>query len=101
MKHLWVCLVTYAVLVAGLLVLEFDAYGNASNSSRPGIAALHGGYWYEDSGWATWPRYFADRGYAVLSIGYRLNSDAAWPIPRADAIPGMPEKTLARIEAHL
>ncbi|MEU1116288.1 MULTISPECIES: alpha/beta hydrolase [unclassified Streptomyces] len=102
-------LVAYAALVAVFLVLdaypsvaaerseatdsygsrarqELDVYRNTSNSSQPRIAILHGGYWYENSGWATWSRYFADQGCAVSSIDYRLNFDAAWPTPRTDAI---------------
>ncbi|MEU1144417.1 MULTISPECIES: alpha/beta hydrolase [unclassified Streptomyces] len=109
MERLWVRLVAYAAIVAALLVLdvypstaaerseatdsygsrarqELDVYRSTSNSSQPGIAILHGGYWYENSGWATWSRYFADQGCAVSSIDNRLNFDAAWPTPRTDAI---------------
>ncbi|MDI3422696.1 alpha/beta fold hydrolase [Streptomyces luteolus] len=109
MRRLWVCFTVCAALVMGLTTLntgtssavdrseatyaygshtrqKLDAYWNASASAQPGIVILHGGYWYEDSGWATWSRYFADQGYAVFSVDYRLNFDAAWPAPRTDAI---------------
>lgn len=109
MKRLWVFFTMCTALIMGLTTLntgtssavgrseatyaygsharqKLDAYGNYSASTQPGIVILHGGYWYEDSGWATWSRYFADRGYAVFSVDYRLNFDAAWPAPRTDAI---------------
>ncbi|MER6091738.1 alpha/beta hydrolase [Streptomyces bluensis] len=65
---------------------KLDAYWNASGTEQPGIVVLHGGYWYEDTGWATWSRTFADSGYAVFSVDYRLNFDAAWPAQRTDAL---------------
>ncbi len=109
MKRPWVYLVACAAPVASLLDLEtrpsvaaergeatyshgshtdqkFAPYWNTSNSRRREIAILSGGYWYEDSGWVAWPRYFADRGHAVFSAGCRLNFDADWPAPRTDAI---------------
>lgn len=108
-KRLWVCFTVCLALIMGVTTLhagtssaagrseatytygsharqKLDAYWNASTSTQPGIVILHGGYWYEDSGWATWSRYFADRGYAVFSVDYRLNFDAPWPAPRTDAI---------------
>jgi acetyl esterase/lipase len=47
---------------------------------------IHGGYWYEGdkAEWATHARYFADQGYAVFSINYRLNTDGAWTAQRTD-----------------
>ncbi len=112
------CLVTCMALIVGFLSLEtrdsaaaersettysygshdrqkLDAFWNASNSKRPGIVILHGGYWYEDSGWATWSRYFADKGMAVFSVDYRLNFDAPWPAQRNDAL-----SAITRIKAN-
>ncbi|WP_330246265.1 alpha/beta fold hydrolase [Streptomyces sp. NBC_00562] len=109
MKRLWLYIAACAALIASLTLMDarpssaaernestysygshvrqkLDAYWNPSDSAQPGIVILHGGYWYEDSGWATWSRYFADKGYAVLSVDYRLNFDAAWPAQRTDAI---------------
>ncbi|WP_307621996.1 alpha/beta hydrolase [Streptomyces sp. V3I7] len=62
------------------------AYWHGSATPQAGIVVVHGGYWYDDTGWATWSRYFADAGYAVFSIDYRLDFDAAWPAQRDDAI---------------
>ncbi|MEU4796784.1 alpha/beta hydrolase [Streptomyces sp. NPDC023327] len=110
MKRILACLAACAVLAAGFLNVEtpvsaaaagrseatysygshtrqkLDAFWNAADSKRPGIVILHGGYWYEDSGWTTWSRYFADKGMAVFSVDYRLNFDAAWPAQRNDAL---------------
>ncbi len=110
MKRILACLAACAVLAVGLLNVEtpvsaaaagrnestysygshtrqkLDAFWNAADSKRPGIVILHGGYWYEDSGWTTWSRYFADKGMAVFSVDYRLNFDAAWPAQRNDAL---------------
>ncbi len=110
MRRLWTHLVVCTALVGALLAVganpstasserqeavysygsharqKMDAYWHTSSSAQPAIVILHGGYWYEDSGWATWSRTFADQGYAVFSVDYRLNFDAAWPAQRNDAI---------------
>ncbi|MFD6287668.1 alpha/beta hydrolase [Streptomyces sp. NPDC060205] len=62
------------------------AHWNASTTPQPAIVVLHGGYWYQDSGWTTWSRTFADAGYATFDVDYRLNFDAPWPAQRSDAI---------------
>ncbi|WP_031061746.1 alpha/beta fold hydrolase [Streptomyces ochraceiscleroticus] len=65
---------------------KLDAYWNPTSGTQPGVVILHGGYWYEDAGWATWSRTFADAGYAAFSVDYRLNFDAPWPAQRNDAL---------------
>ncbi|MFG2894546.1 alpha/beta hydrolase [Streptomyces sp. NPDC048248] len=65
---------------------KLDAYWDTATAPRPGIVVLHGGYWYDDSGWATWSRGAADKGYAVFSVDYRLDFDAPWPAQRDDAL---------------
>lgn len=62
------------------------AYWNQSGTPQPGIVVIHGGYWYHQTGWATWSRYFADAGYAAFSMDYRLNFDAARPAQPSDAL---------------
>ncbi|UUU24444.1 alpha/beta hydrolase [Streptomyces sp. DSM 40750] len=112
-RRLWGCLVLCAAAVAALLVADshdsaaadrneathsygahtrqtLDAYWNAAgeemDGKQPGIVILHGGHWYRDTGWATWSRTFADAGYAVFDVDYRLNFDAPWPAQRTDAL---------------
>ncbi|EMF54826.1 alpha/beta hydrolase fold domain-containing protein [Streptomyces sp. SID5476] len=112
-RRLWGCLFLSAAAVAALLISDtrdsaaagrdeatysygshtrqtLDAYWNAAGEERdgrqPGLVILHGGYWHEDTGWATWSRAFADAGYAVFAVDYRLNHDAPWPAQRTDAL---------------
>lgn len=109
MRRILECLAFCATLIAALLTVDvqstqaagrsevthnygsharqkLDAYWNPTSTDQPGIVILHGGYWYADSGWATWSRTFADAGYATFSVDYRLNFDAPWPAQRDDAI---------------
>ncbi|WP_234441107.1 alpha/beta hydrolase [Streptomyces scabiei] len=113
MRRLWGCLILCAAAVAALLISDtrdsaaadrneatysygshtrqtLDAYWNAAGEERDGkqagIVILHGGHWSEDTGWATWSRTFADAGYAVFAVDYRLNFDAPWPAQRTDAL---------------
>ncbi len=112
MRRLWGCLVLCTAAVATLLVWDMrdsaaaarheatysygshtrqtlDAYWNPAGDERegkqPGILILHGGEWSRDTGWTGWSRTFADAGYAVFDIDYRLNADAPWPAQRTDA----------------
>ncbi|WP_181800507.1 alpha/beta hydrolase [Streptomyces ipomoeae] len=122
MRRLWGCLILCTATVGTLLVVDargseadgrheaaysygshprqtLDAYwnpaGEEQGGEQPGIVILHGGHWYEDTGWATWSRRFADAGYAVFAVDYRLNFDAPWPAQRTDAL-----STLDWIEDH-
>jgi acetyl esterase/lipase len=65
---------------------KLDAYWYSSSTAQPAVVILHGGYWYEDTSWATWSRYFSDHGYAAFSADYRLDFDAGWPAQRTDAL---------------
>ncbi|GLY79216.1 alpha/beta hydrolase [Actinoallomurus iriomotensis] len=65
---------------------KLTAYWHASSSNQPAVVILHGGYWYEDTGWVTWSRYFADHGYATFNVDYRLDFDAGWPAQRTDVL---------------
>ncbi|WP_419995499.1 alpha/beta hydrolase [Streptomyces boninensis] len=53
---------------------------------RAGVVILHGGFWAKDTDWSRWARTYADAGYAVFDLYYRLNSDAVWPAQRDDAL---------------
>ncbi|MBD9701787.1 alpha/beta hydrolase [Streptomyces sp. ID01-12c] len=113
MRRLWGCLILCVAVVAGLVVHDardsaaagrdesshaygphprqtLDAYWNAAGEEggrkQPGLVILHGGHRYEDTGWATWSRTFADAGYAVFAVDHRLNFDAPWPAQRTDAL---------------
>lgn len=63
-----------------------DAFWNESGDGqpRPALVLIHGGYWYEETDWSSWAQRFADEGFQVFSINYRLNFEAAWPAQRED-----------------
>ncbi|MBC6463845.1 alpha/beta hydrolase, partial [Actinomadura sp. HBU206391] len=65
---------------------QLTAYYYKRSTKQPAILLIHGGYWYEGdkSVWAPQARYFADNGYAVFAINYRLNTQAAWHAQRND-----------------
>jgi acetyl esterase/lipase len=65
-----------------------DAYWYDSDTPRPALLLLHGGYWGSGSktDWASTARYFADHGFAVFAADYRWGTDVAWPGPRDDAL---------------
>jgi acetyl esterase/lipase len=65
-----------------------DAYYYKGTTRRYALILVHGGYWYEGdkAEWATHARYFADQGYAVFSVNYRLNTDNAWSAQRNDMV---------------
>jgi acetyl esterase/lipase len=75
---------------------QLDAY-YIPGKKQPALVIIHGGYWYEGSksDWTATSQWFAQRGYAVFSIGYRLNSQSGWTAQRTDAL-----SAIAWIKAH-
>lgn len=57
---------------------------NPSPAPRPAVILITGGYWYTHASWGTWEKQFADQGFQVFAMKYRLNTDAAWPAQRND-----------------
>jgi acetyl esterase/lipase len=76
---------------------QLDAYYTPTAKKQPALVIIHGGYWYEDdkSSWTATAQWYAQRGYAVFSINYRLNTAAGWTAQRTDAI-----NAIAWIKAH-
>jgi acetyl esterase/lipase len=85
-----------APLVQGTLV-ETVAYGRhvrqrmdvwyqPDELKRPGVFLVHGGWWSSgDKKYMTEvSRSYAEQGYVVFNINYRLSGDASWPAPRTD-----------------
>ncbi|NBE97015.1 alpha/beta hydrolase [Nonomuraea sp. KC401] len=83
----------------GGLALETVAYGRHKRQSmdvwwtpdgmeRPGVFLVHGGWW--SSGDKRYmkeiTRSYAELGYTVFNLNYRLSGDAAWPAQRTDAL---------------
>jgi acetyl esterase/lipase len=67
---------------------QLDAYYTPTATKQPALVIIHGGYWYQDdkSGWSVTSQWFAERGYAVFAINYRLNSQSGWTAQRTDAL---------------
>jgi acetyl esterase/lipase len=67
---------------------QLDAYYAPTATRQPALVIIHGGYWYQDdkSSWASTALWYAERGYAVFSVNYRLNTTAVWPAQRTDAL---------------
>lgn len=61
-----------------------DVYWNESATTKPALILVHGGYWYQQTDWSDWAQKFADDGFQVFAIEYRLNFEAAWPAQRDD-----------------
>ncbi|WP_283890152.1 alpha/beta fold hydrolase [Streptomyces pakalii] len=61
-----------------------DVFSTASSTAKPALVLIHGGYWHEQTDWSSWARKFADQGFQVFAIRYRLNFEAAWPAQRED-----------------
>ncbi|MEU6717690.1 alpha/beta hydrolase [Nonomuraea sp. NPDC046802] len=65
-----------------------DVWWTADGVKRPGVFLVHGGWW--SSGDKRYmkeiTRSYADLGYTVFNLNYRLSGDAAWPAQRTDAL---------------
>ncbi|GLY87483.1 alpha/beta hydrolase [Actinoallomurus iriomotensis] len=75
---------------------QLDAY-YIPGTKQPALVIIHGGYWYEDdkSSWVATSQWYAERGYAVFSINYRLNAQTGWTAQRTDAL-----NAIAWVKAH-
>jgi acetyl esterase/lipase len=75
---------------------QLDAY-YLRTKKQPALVIIHGGYWYEGdkADWTATAKWYAERGYAVFSIGYRFNSQTGWTAQRTDAL-----SAIAWIKAH-
>jgi acetyl esterase/lipase len=75
---------------------QLDAYYLPSKK-QPALVIIHGGYWYEGdkADWKATAQWYAQRGYAVFSIGYRFNSQSGWTAQRTDAL-----NAIAWVKAH-
>ncbi|HEX4816495.1 MAG TPA: alpha/beta hydrolase [Nonomuraea sp.] len=67
---------------------QMDVWWTADGMQRPGIFLIHGGWW--SSGDKRYmkeiTRSYAELGYTVFNLNYRLSGDAAWPAQRTDAL---------------
>ncbi|WP_336208158.1 alpha/beta hydrolase [Nonomuraea sp. LPB2021202275-12-8] len=67
---------------------QMDVWWTPDGVKRPAVFLIHGGWWSSgDKKYMTEiTRSYADRGYTVFNINYRLSTEAAWPAQRVDAL---------------
>ncbi|MFI6296370.1 alpha/beta hydrolase [Nonomuraea sp. NPDC050790] len=66
---------------------DMDVWWTADGTKRPGVFLIHGGWWSGgDKKYMTEiARTYADMGYTVFNLNYRLSGQQAWPAQRSDA----------------
>jgi acetyl esterase/lipase len=67
---------------------RMDVWHQADELRRPGVFLIHGGWWSSgDKKYMTEiSRSYAELGYTVFNINYRLSADAPWPAQRTDTL---------------
>jgi acetyl esterase/lipase len=70
------------------LVADFYRARNRPAGRAPCLVVVHGGGWDGGDRWqlADWNHRWAERGYAVAAISYRLAPQHTWPAPREDVL---------------
>ncbi|MEU6999387.1 alpha/beta hydrolase [Nonomuraea sp. NPDC046570] len=65
-----------------------DVWWTADGMERPGVFLVHGGWWSsgDKKYMAEITRGYAELGYTVFNLNYRLSTDAAWPAQRTDVL---------------
>ncbi|MEV0591494.1 alpha/beta hydrolase [Nonomuraea cavernae] len=76
---------------------DMDVWWTSDGTQRPGVFLIHGGWWSsgDKKGMSEIARGYAELGYTVFNINYRLTSQAAWPAQRTDAL-----AAIARARKH-
>lgn len=67
---------------------QMDVWWTPDGQQRPGVFIIHGGWWSsgDKKSMTQTARSYADMGYTVFNLNYRLSGDAAWPAQRTDAL---------------
>ncbi|SEN81414.1 Acetyl esterase/lipase [Nonomuraea pusilla] len=67
---------------------QMDVWWTPDGVKRPGVFVIHGGWWSsgDKKYMAEIVRSYADLGYTVFNLNYRLSGDAPWPAQRTDAL---------------
>ncbi|MER6949808.1 alpha/beta hydrolase [Nonomuraea sp. NPDC000554] len=67
---------------------NMDVWWTPDGTRRPGVFLIHGGWWSsgDKKSMSSITRSYADLGYTVFNLNYRLSGDAAWPAQRTDAL---------------
>jgi acetyl esterase/lipase len=67
---------------------QMDVWWTPDGTQRPGVFLIHGGWWSggDKRYMKEITRGYADLGYTVFNLNYRLSGDAPWPAQRTDAL---------------
>ncbi|MFF3445252.1 alpha/beta hydrolase [Streptosporangium sp. NPDC002721] len=67
---------------------RMDVWYQTDELKRPAVFLIHGGWWSSgDKKYMTEiSRSYAEQGYVVFNINYRLSTDASWPAQRTDTL---------------
>ncbi|YCK34579.1 alpha/beta hydrolase [Actinomadura sp. ATCC 39365] len=67
---------------------DMDVWWTPDGQKRPGVFLIHGGWWSggDKKYMKEITRSYADLGYTVFNLNYRLSGEAAWPAQRTDAL---------------
>ncbi|WP_312925213.1 alpha/beta hydrolase [Thermocatellispora tengchongensis] len=67
---------------------RMDVWWQPDGLKHPAVFVIHGGWWSggDKKSMTAVTRSYAELGYTVFNINYRLSGDAAWPAQRADAL---------------
>ncbi|MGC5014776.1 alpha/beta hydrolase [Streptosporangium sp. DT93] len=65
---------------------RMDVWYQSDEVKRPAVFLIHGGWWSSgDKKYMTEiSRSYAEQGYVVFNLNYRLSGDASWPAQRTD-----------------
>lgn len=67
---------------------RMDVWWHTTGSRRPAVFVIHGGWWSggDKKYMTSVTRSYAELGYTVVNLDYRLSGDAAWPAQRTDVL---------------
>ncbi|GAA3027853.1 hypothetical protein GCM10017559_62670 [Streptosporangium longisporum] len=67
---------------------RMDVWYQSDEIKRPAVFLIHGGWWSSgDKKYMTEiSRSYAEQGYVVFNLNYRLSGDASWPAQRTDTL---------------
>ncbi|WP_308250058.1 alpha/beta hydrolase [Sphaerisporangium fuscum] len=67
---------------------RMDVWWKPDAGRRPGVFIIHGGWWSggDKKYMKAVSQSYADMGYTVFNINYRLSQEAAWPAQRTDTL---------------
>ncbi|MEV6985989.1 alpha/beta hydrolase [Sphaerisporangium sp. NPDC051017] len=67
---------------------RMDAWWQPDGVRRPAVFVLHGGWWSggDKKYMTSVTKSYAEMGYTVFNLNYRLSSEAAWPAQRRDTL---------------